>query len=81
MIGKLAHEKETYSAYSALGALFFGNWGPTTSVQSRDKSADCPPNLNEWVGTLALAGARRQRQEFVSTTSHRGMFVRGKEQT
>jgi hypothetical protein len=68
-------------AYGAFGALFFENWGPTASVQSRDKPAGCPRNLNDWVGTLALAGSRSQRQEFVSTTSHRGMFVRGKEQT
>jgi hypothetical protein len=41
-IGKPAHEKETYRAYSAFGALLFGNAGPTASVQSRNKSGTLP---------------------------------------
>jgi hypothetical protein len=53
MIGTPAHEKETYSAYSAFSALLFGNWRPTASVQSRDKSA----GWNAGTCRLAKAGA------------------------
>jgi hypothetical protein len=42
----------TYSAYSAFSALLFRNWGPTASVQSRDKSA----GWNSGTCRLAKAG-------------------------
>jgi hypothetical protein len=53
-IDKPAHEKkETYLAYLAFRALLFGNSGPTTSVQSRDRSGT--------FSVTSMSGSERSR--------------------
>jgi hypothetical protein len=64
--GKPALEKGTYLA------LLFWNREPAALVRYRNKVRDLVRELNEWVGTLAFAGSRRQRQKVLPTTSYRG---------